>query len=219
MLKKYREERLNQMKQAAFRNRFGDVVDIVKNDWIREVTEASQNCTVLVHLYEDSIVECAVMDEAMKLLAPKFKYLKFLRIKSTHAIENWPERNLPALFIYEGGNMKTQIVTLKPLNGKSTKAEGNMYTVLTHISFISCVFTLLFACLLFLHRLCILDLEWFLVQKGIVTDSELEEDPRDSRPAAGGSAGRKGGFTMSSGSVFRAAAIVGSDDDDDFGDD
>jgi hypothetical protein len=135
MLKKYREERLNQMKQAAFRNRFGDVVDIVKNDWIREVTEASQNCTVLVHLYEDSIVECAVMDEAMKLLAPKFKYLKFLRIKSTHAIENWPERNLPALFIYEGGNMKTQIVTLKPLNGKSTKAEGKIYTV-----FNSCFF-------------------------------------------------------------------------------
>ena len=115
---------MNQLKEAAFRNRFGDVVDIVKNDWVREVTEASNASVVLVHLYENSIVECEVLDEAMRQLAPRFKYLKFLRIKSTHAIENWPERNLPALFIYQDGAMKTQIITLKQLCGKSTKAEG-----------------------------------------------------------------------------------------------
>lgn len=96
----------------------------MKNDWVREVTEASNSCTVIVHLYENSIVECEVMDEAMRQLAPKFKYLKFLRIKSTHAIENWPEKNLPALFIYEDGAMKTQLITLKALDGKSSKAEG-----------------------------------------------------------------------------------------------
>ena len=112
------------MKEAAFRNRFGEVFDIVKNDWIREVTEASNSVTVIVHLYENSIVECEVLDEAMRQLAPKFKYLKFLRIKSTHAIENWPEKNLPALFIYEDGAMKTQLITLKALDGKSSKAEG-----------------------------------------------------------------------------------------------
>lgn len=121
----YRQQRMNQLKEAAFRNRFGEVFDIVKADWIKEVTEASNNCIVIVHLYENSIVECEVLDEAMRVLAPKFKYLKFLRIKSTHAIENWPERNLPALFIYEDGAMKTQLVTLKSLDGKSTKAEGN----------------------------------------------------------------------------------------------
>ena len=36
-LEKYRAERLNQMKQAAVRNRFGEVLNIVKDDWIREV--------------------------------------------------------------------------------------------------------------------------------------------------------------------------------------
>lgn len=120
----YRQQRINQLKEAAFRNRFGEVFDIVKGDWIREVTEASNNSIVIVHLYENSIVECEVLDEAMRVLAPKFKYLKFLRIKSTHAIENWPERNLPALFIYEDGAMKTQLVTLKALDGKASKAEG-----------------------------------------------------------------------------------------------
>lgn len=123
-LDKYRQQRIDQLKQAAFRNRFGEVRDIVKDEWIREVTEASNSCVVLVHLYENSIVECEVLDEAMRQLAPRFRYLKFLRIKSTHAVENWPEKNLPALFIYLNGTMKTQIVTLKQLARTSTKAEG-----------------------------------------------------------------------------------------------
>jgi hypothetical protein len=130
MINAYRQQRLNELKDAAFRNRFGEVVDIVKNDWVREVTEGSNKCTVIVHLYEDCITECNVMDEALKQLAPKFKYLKFLRIKSTSAIENWPERNLPTLFVYEEGSLKTQVLTLNELDGKGTKAAGNPFIVI-----------------------------------------------------------------------------------------
>lgn len=173
-------------------------MDIVKNDWVREVTEASNSCVVLVHLYENSIVECEVLDEAMRQLAPRFKYLKFLRIKSTNAIENWPEKNLPALFIYEGGVMKTQTITLRGLNGKSTKAEGEekwcFWRQLPNI-------TIVYAT----------DLEWFLVEKGIITDSELDEDPKLARGA--GASVRKP--TMSLGTVFRTAARDSDDEDDD----
>lgn len=102
-------------------------------------------------MYEDSIIECEIMDEALKVLAPKFKYLKFLRIKSTHAIENWPEKNLPALFIYIDGIMQSQVITLQQLYGKSMKPY---------------------------------DLEWFLVKKSIITDSELEEDPRQTHSSS-----------------------------------
>jgi hypothetical protein len=64
------------MKQKAARERFGDVsrlrerraleetsdpsgwvglqvVEITKDDWVREVTEASKSCWVVVHLYQD----------------------------------------------------------------------------------------------------------------------------------------------------------------------
>lgn len=161
------------------RNRFGELVDIVKNDWIREVTEASRSCTVIVHLYEDSLVECQLVDEAMRALAPRFKYLKFLRIKSTHAIENWPEKNLPAIFIYADGVMKMQIVTLIHLYGKSMKAA---------------------------------DLEWYLVEKGVITDSELDDNPRLSNP--------NNSFLKVSSSVFRnVSSNRDSDDDDNYEDD
>ena len=97
---------------------------VVVTATLLKVTDGSKGCIVLAHLYEDSIVECQVLDEAMQVVAAKFKYLKFVRIKSTHAIENWPERNLPTLFIYEEGNLRTQLVTLRSIGGKSAKPAG-----------------------------------------------------------------------------------------------
>jgi hypothetical protein len=121
-LEQYRQKRLEQFKQQQLRNRFGEVVEIVKDDWIREVTEASNTCFVFVHLYHDALIECNLLDEAMAVLAPKFKAVKFLKIKSTQAIENWPERNLPTIFVYNAGVLKFQLMTINALGGKSMTA-------------------------------------------------------------------------------------------------
>ena len=59
------------------------------------------------------------------------------------------------------------------------------------------------------------DLEWFLFQKGIITDSELEEDPKLSSTSGSAS---KPKFTMSSGTVFRATNAALDSDDDNFDD-
>lgn len=113
------------MKQQALRNRFGELVEIVKDEWIREVTECSNTCAVVVHLYENSLIECQIVDEAMKNLASRFRYIKFLKIKSTQAIENWPEKNLPTLFIYEKGALKFQMMTLNKVGGKTANVNGS----------------------------------------------------------------------------------------------
>lgn len=148
MLEDYRAARLRQIQQERARNRFGDVVEIIKDEWISQVTEGSKaGYWVVVHLYQDSVIECRLVEEALQQLAPKFKYVKFLKIRSTQAIENWPERNLPTIFVYKDGNMQKQLLTLKEVGGKTMKPA---------------------------------DLEWWLVQKGVVTTSELEEDPREA---------------------------------------
>lgn len=145
MLEEYRNKRMQELKQKAVLNRHGDVVEIVKDDWVREVTEGSNSSAVVIHLYENSMVECQLVDEALSRLAPRFKYVKFLKIKYNQAIENWPERNLPTLFVYEKGALKTQLITLGSVGGKTMKTE---------------------------------DLEWFLAKNGVITDSELDENPR-----------------------------------------
>ena len=124
MLDEYRKRRVHELQQKALQNRFGDYTEIVKDDWVRDVTEGSNNSVVVVHLYENSLVECQLVDEALLRLAPKFKYVKFLKIKYTAAIENWPERNLPTLFVYDKGALRTQLITIKAVGGKSMKTEG-----------------------------------------------------------------------------------------------
>jgi hypothetical protein len=120
----------------------------------------------------------------MTVLAARFKYVKFVKIRSTQAIENWPERNLPTVFFYNEGELKNQLITTKSVGGKSMKPE---------------------------------DLEWYMVRNGVVTTSELEEDPRASSSSAGSGSAQKG----SPSNVFRAAAGYGrhgktfdSDEDD-----
>jgi hypothetical protein len=64
------------------------------------------------------------VDEVFTVLAPKFKDIKFVKIRSTSAVENWPDRNLPTIFFYGGGELKKQIMTLKSLGGTSMDAAG-----------------------------------------------------------------------------------------------
>lgn len=133
------------MKKKLVNNRYGEVIQISKDQWVHEVTEASKTCTVIVFLYQDSIIDCNIMDEALITLSNKFKDIKFTKIKSTSAVENWPDYNLPTLFIYKDSQLIQQLLTLKQVHGKSMTP---------------------------------LDLEWWLVCKDIIKNSELEEDPR-----------------------------------------
>lgn len=49
ILQKYREERLKQLKSE----RFGGLYTIEKRDFIREVTEASKDCFIIVFLHQE----------------------------------------------------------------------------------------------------------------------------------------------------------------------
>ena len=72
-LEEFRAKRIAEMKAAALSNRFGTYDEISKSDYIRDVTERSQTCWVVIHLYQDSELGCNLMDEALLQLAPKFK--------------------------------------------------------------------------------------------------------------------------------------------------
>ena len=108
------------------KNKFGSLNEISKGDWIKEVTEASNDCWVVTHLYQDAIVECQLMDETLRVLAKKFPMVKFLRIKSNHAVENWPERNLPTIFTYNCGELQHQLMTLKEVGGSAMLPDGEV---------------------------------------------------------------------------------------------
>lgn len=54
----------------------------------------------------------------------KFRDVKFVKIRSAQAIENWPELNLPTLFVYHKGVLQQQMITLKAVGGLNVTPEG-----------------------------------------------------------------------------------------------
>jgi hypothetical protein len=112
------------LKKNVLRNRFGSVHEISKEDWIKEVTEDSRTCWVVVLLYSGGVFECGLVEEAFVQLSSKFPYVKFLKIRSHSAIENWPDRNLPTLFVYKDGELQHQIFTLLTLGGSAMVPDG-----------------------------------------------------------------------------------------------
>jgi hypothetical protein len=123
----YRQQRLKEFQEQLARSRFGDVVEISKDEWVREVTEGSAGGTwVAIHLYLDAFVESSLLDEALINIARRFPYIKFLKIRATSAVENWPERNCPTLFLYRDGELREQMITLSKVGGKSMKVAGEL---------------------------------------------------------------------------------------------
>lgn len=49
----FRHKRMMEMQALAAKEKYGEVSEISKPDFIREVSEASKECYVVVHLYKD----------------------------------------------------------------------------------------------------------------------------------------------------------------------
>ncbi|KAI9592026.1 hypothetical protein BDF19DRAFT_416628 [Syncephalis fuscata] len=103
----YRRQRMAEIKAQAEQERFGTLVQISKPDFIREVTEASKEVWVVVHLFQNSLPLCRLLNER----------LSFIKIFSTDCIPNYPDRNLPTLLIYGNGDMQRQCVGTAQLGG------------------------------------------------------------------------------------------------------
>ena len=52
-LNEYRQKRMAELQKAAVKNKFGYLISISRSEYVRQVTEASQEYTVVVFLYKD----------------------------------------------------------------------------------------------------------------------------------------------------------------------
>jgi hypothetical protein len=63
------------------------------------------------------------LEDRLRILANKFKSVKFVKIRADAAIPNYPDKNLPTLLIYKKSDIVGQLVGLKALGGESVTAE------------------------------------------------------------------------------------------------
>ena len=111
-----------ELHSLASKEIYGSVVEISKPEYAAQVSEASERegIFVIVHLYDNSLPACKLINGILNVLAQKHKSVKFLRILATRCIENYPEKNIPTLLVYGNGELKGQLVGIEALGGLGT---------------------------------------------------------------------------------------------------
>jgi len=117
ILLQYREKRMQQIKAELAKSQFGEVIEITAQNYVQEVNKAGEGVWVVLHLYKQGIPMCSLLNHFMSQLAKKFPTTKFLKSISTVCIENYPDKNVPTIFIYFEGDMKKQFVGADSLRG------------------------------------------------------------------------------------------------------
>ncbi|MBZ3872961.1 Phosducin-like protein 3 [Sciurus carolinensis] len=119
----YRQQRLAEWKATQLKNKFGEVLEISGKDYVQEVTKAGEGLWVVLHLYKQGIPLCALINQHLSGLARKFPDVKFVKAISTTCIPNYPDRNLPTVFVYLEGDIKAQFIGPLVFGGMTLTSE------------------------------------------------------------------------------------------------
>ena len=110
VLRQYKEKRLKEMREFASKPHYGKVYELKKQDFVQEVTNAPKEVYVVLHLYQDYVMDCKILDKIFENLAKKFILVKFMRIRATSCIEGYPDSNVPGVIIYHNNELMKQFL-------------------------------------------------------------------------------------------------------------
>lgn len=105
-------------------------------DFIVFILIFGPSCNKHVCFFSCSIQECALINQYMRQLATKFPYTKFIKAIAQTCIPNFPERNLPSVFVYFEGDMKKQFIGATELRGTSLTLDGRFQWSLNATGFV-----------------------------------------------------------------------------------
>merc|ERR1739846_101708 len=124
ILLQMRNQGMAEIKARMEKSKYGDVREITAVDYVQEVNKAGEDVFVILHLYKQGVPLAALVNEYLNRLAPKFPTTKFLKAISTTCIPNYPDKNLPTIFVYYEGQLKAQMVGPTEFRGMNlTEAE------------------------------------------------------------------------------------------------
>lgn len=109
-IREYRNKRLNEIQLSSQKQRFGEVREITATDYVMQVNRAGEDIWVVLLLYRPGHPMSSQMQAIFNDLAPKFTETKFLKSISTLCIANFPDSDLPAVFVYKNGQLIKQLI-------------------------------------------------------------------------------------------------------------
>lgn len=143
-----------QMQKNQKEWKFGEIMPIGRDDYSREVTEASKvdepggsGTGVVVFLYKDGFAElsipvrkdspnlsssdppCVQLRSQLELMARRYPRTKFVSIVGNKCIENYPDRLQPTLILYRAGEVAAQVVSWG--KDRAREPQGEIYPPLS----------------------------------------------------------------------------------------
>lgn len=119
----YRRQRLADIQAQLSREVFGRVIQISKPDYTTEITNASKDHWVILHLYQDYVPGCKLINAILDRLAAKYRATKFCKSIANMCVEGYPDKNCPTFLIYHQGDLARQIIGIQALGGVNTTVE------------------------------------------------------------------------------------------------
>ncbi|KAL0947550.1 hypothetical protein HGRIS_013645 [Hohenbuehelia grisea] len=120
LIEDIRRQKISEAQDIARKARFGRVYPIGRDDYTREVTEASQvdeegdtegkGTPVVCFLYKDGLPQCERAHDFVRVLAQRHPRTKFVSIIGDKCIPNLPDSRLPMFIIYRKGEVLTQLI-------------------------------------------------------------------------------------------------------------
>jgi len=152
---KYRTMRLQQFKEEHLQsNQYGLIRRIRRSEWTQHVNEASKERIKLENFerrYKDDdspVINPKLqfrpvvvffspnpdpdphpelqVEKSIEILAKRYPYMEFVKIDYKEAIPNWPIKNLPTLFVYQGGEASHQLIGVNSfISSSSNRNESS----------------------------------------------------------------------------------------------
>ncbi|KAJ3508949.1 hypothetical protein NLJ89_g5474 [Agrocybe chaxingu] len=116
----HRQQRLAEERRDQKRARFGRVYPIGRDDYTREVTEASKvdeeddddekGTAVVCFLYKGGLPRSDLASQHINALAQRYPRTKFISIVGDRCIPNLPDARVPMIIVYRKGEVKNQVM-------------------------------------------------------------------------------------------------------------
>jgi hypothetical protein len=91
------------------------------------VNEAAEGVFVCLLLYRTDLLVCERLRQIFGILAVKFPHTKFVQSVAQSCIPNYPDKNLPTVFIYQSDDLKTQFIGPEIFGGEAMTPEGGRH--------------------------------------------------------------------------------------------
>lgn len=108
-LEQFRKQRMHEMlSKSSLLPKFGVLHDLLNGEqFLAAVDDENKNVTVIVHIYEDKVPGCKIMNSCLSELCQEYVQVKFCKLLSTAAgmSNRFKAGGVPALLVYKGGQV------------------------------------------------------------------------------------------------------------------